>query len=417
MNKVYLSRPARKQKEFIDPKKYHLEGAQEYNIWYGKYIGDISEKMDKEPATSRCNLETDAGYTKADLSNADKKNRRYFCLHFARGMCAKGPECIFYHRIPLPEDDAKIDELFDCFGRQRHNKHKDDMSGVGCFTKPCRTLFVGNLLKSKYETPKALEDALWRHFGLWGELESLNVIHRLSIAFPRYRLRTSAEFAKEAMACQTLDQDEILSIRWAHDDPNPVAKDSIQRADRDALVALMKAKGISLTPAGFDYPVDYVLPEAKRMRLEEGGGILEQHPELAYPDTEAQYAQYAQYYAQYAQEDGNGSTSTSTSTGNPTLSKAETEQAQKDALRRLGLLDDEETAPESSTVEKSNTDATEAVTNEVEDEESSEEEEEGEGGWQQFVDENTGATYYFNTSTGESSWIKPEGYEENSAST
>jgi hypothetical protein len=51
------------------------------------------------------------------------------------------------------------------------------------------------------------------------------------------------EFAKEAMTCQTLDKDEILSIRWAHDDPNPVAQDSIDRANKDALVALMQAKG------------------------------------------------------------------------------------------------------------------------------------------------------------------------------
>jgi hypothetical protein len=39
-NTMYLSKPARKQKEFIDPKKYHLEGANEYNIWYGRYLGD-----------------------------------------------------------------------------------------------------------------------------------------------------------------------------------------------------------------------------------------------------------------------------------------------------------------------------------------------------------------------------------------
>ena len=39
-NLQYLQRPAIKQKEFIDPKKYHLEGANEYNIWYGRFIGD-----------------------------------------------------------------------------------------------------------------------------------------------------------------------------------------------------------------------------------------------------------------------------------------------------------------------------------------------------------------------------------------
>lgn len=60
LNQIYLSRPARKQKDFIDPKKYHTEGAQEYNIWYGKYVGDIADKMDREPATDRCVIETDA---------------------------------------------------------------------------------------------------------------------------------------------------------------------------------------------------------------------------------------------------------------------------------------------------------------------------------------------------------------------
>ena len=99
---------------------------------------------------------------------------------------------MFFHRVPLPADDANTDELYDCFGRQRHNKHRDDMSGVGSFMKPCRTLFVGGLVKHKYSTPKALEDAVWKHFAEWGELENVNVIHRLSIAFPRYRLRTSA---------------------------------------------------------------------------------------------------------------------------------------------------------------------------------------------------------------------------------
>ena len=183
MNRVYLSRPARRQKDFVDPKKYHLEGANEYNIWYGKYMGEFNNKADRDAAEARCVMSTDAGFTRADLMNSDRKHARYFCVHFAHGMCAKGSDCIFYHRIPLPEDDVKCNELVDCFGRQRHSKHRDDMNGVGSFMKPCRTLFVGNLLKTKYDSPKSLE---------WGELESCNVIHRLSIAFPRFRLRTSA---------------------------------------------------------------------------------------------------------------------------------------------------------------------------------------------------------------------------------
>jgi hypothetical protein len=35
-----------------------------------------------------------------------------------------------------------------------------------------------------------------------------------------------AEFAKEALQNRNLDGDDILTIRWAHDDPNP---DSVKR--------------------------------------------------------------------------------------------------------------------------------------------------------------------------------------------
>jgi|LakMenEpi03Aug12_release.lakeMendotaPanAssembly.Ray.scaffolds.fasta_scaffold3872841_1 hypothetical protein len=46
------------------------------------------------------------------------------------------------------------------------------------------------------------------------------------MAFIRYRHRCMAEFAKEALQNRNLDGDDILTIRWAHDDPNP---DSVKR--------------------------------------------------------------------------------------------------------------------------------------------------------------------------------------------
>jgi hypothetical protein len=86
LNATYLSRPARKQKEFIDPKKYHVEGANEYNIWYGRFLGE-NDKNDRVAATDRCVVEKDAGFTKADKTSGEgnKKNRKYFCIHFAHG--------------------------------------------------------------------------------------------------------------------------------------------------------------------------------------------------------------------------------------------------------------------------------------------------------------------------------------------
>mmetsp|Transcript_17692 Transcript_17692/g.15963 ORF Transcript_17692/g.15963 Transcript_17692/m.15963 type:complete len:506 (+) Transcript_17692:488-2005(+) len=366
LNRKFLSRPARKQKEFIDSRKSIQENGSDFNIWYGRYLDDYNDQgVNKEPAPDRCNLEKDAGYTRADaieLSNTGKstnkrKDRRFFCLHFARGMCAKGSDCIFYHRIPTQEDDAKCDELFDCFGRSRHSKHRDDMNGVGSFMKPCRTLYVGNLLKSKYETSKALDDALWKHFSEWGELENCNVVHRLSIAFPRYRFRTSAEFAKEAMSNQALEHGEILQIRWAFDDPNPVAQDAIDRADKDAIVSLLHNKGISL-----DQPSENVYDETsnKRYRIEGPNGPVDY--------TEEQYIQYyQQYYAQY------------------------------------GLLQYPSQSPDTSNTSDNAVESAAIIASNSSKETTSKSSE-----WSEHVDEDTGATYYYNNSTGESSWSPPE---------
>ena len=76
------------------------------------------------------------------------------------------------------------------------------------------------------------------------QIELVNVIFRLSIAFVRYRMRCGAEFAKVAMAGQALDREEVLNIRWAFADPNPIAKESIVRSNRDALIIGLRARGI-----------------------------------------------------------------------------------------------------------------------------------------------------------------------------
>ena len=78
-NLKYISKPARKQKEFIDPKKYHIEGANEYNIWYDRTVGDIKDNSaQRDAAEDRCVIERDAGFTKADKGI----NTIYFDLPF-----------------------------------------------------------------------------------------------------------------------------------------------------------------------------------------------------------------------------------------------------------------------------------------------------------------------------------------------
>lgn len=38
--------------------------------------------------------------------------------------------------------------LHDCFGRERHKDHREDMSGVGCVDDPCRTLYVAGIKRN-----------------------------------------------------------------------------------------------------------------------------------------------------------------------------------------------------------------------------------------------------------------------------
>ncbi|GMF33667.1 unnamed protein product [Phytophthora fragariaefolia] len=191
------------------------------------------------------------------------------------------------------------------------------MAGVGNFTRNSRTLYVGGLKSvSARDAVKEQEDALWKQFGEWGEVENINVIHRKSICFVRFRHRTSAEFAKEAMANQALQSDEVLNVRWAFDDPNPVAKQAGERADRDAVVAMMQAKGVTTgEDAAFDYPEQYQMPPTKRQRVE-GDTVA------SYPDTDTQFsaeggsaaapaaASEEDLYAQLSYADPNGQVST-----------------------------------------------------------------------------------------------------------
>lgn len=52
----------------------------------------------------------------------------------------------------------------------------------------------------------------------------VRVLQHRSVAFVTFVSEFGAQFAKEAMACQSLDNDEILNVRWATEDPNPTQK-------------------------------------------------------------------------------------------------------------------------------------------------------------------------------------------------
>lgn len=132
-----------------------------FNIWYNKWSGgDREDKyLSKTAALGRCNVALDTGYTKAD-----KVAGSYFCLFFARGICPKGMECEYLHRLPGIHD--MFNPNIDVFGRDKHSDYRDDMGGVGSFMRQNRTIYVGRI-----HVTDDIEEVVARHFAEWGQVE------------------------------------------------------------------------------------------------------------------------------------------------------------------------------------------------------------------------------------------------------
>lgn len=195
------------------------EPGQVFNIWYSKWIGgENNGKRSFEHAKHRCNIKRDSGYTKADkyIDNGSINRTNYFCLYFARGYCCNGKNCNYLHRIPTELDI--FSPTVDCFGREKFSDYRDDMSGIGSFERVNKTLYVGNIgnMEGNFEME------IYKTFNEFGDVDSVRMIPNKRIAFVKYKLESQAQFAKEAMFCQSLrpeNKSETLNIRWANSDP------------------------------------------------------------------------------------------------------------------------------------------------------------------------------------------------------
>lgn len=84
-----------------------------------------------------------------------------------------------------------------------------------------------------------------------------------------YVTELGAQFAKEAMACQSLDNDEILNVRWATEDPNPVQKVAEKRRLEEVGQEAIKAR------------MDPRIVEAMRaVRALEDGDVLDEEGQV-----------------------------------------------------------------------------------------------------------------------------------------
>ena len=136
------------------------------------------------------------------------------------------------------------------------------MGGVGSFMRVNRTLYIGRIHVSD-----DIEEIVARHFQEWGQVERIRVLPTRGVAFVTYTHLANSEFAKEAMAHQSLDHDETLNVRWATVDPNPVAqKREVRRVEEQAAEAIRRALPASYVAELEGRKYDGADPEEERKR-------------------------------------------------------------------------------------------------------------------------------------------------------
>lgn len=220
------------------------------------------------------------------------------------------------------------------------------------------------------------------------------------------------------MQGQSLDHNETLTIRWAHDDPNPKARSAAQQADRDALIAMLVANKVIPSSAvlpdssgstagwldpssvGFNYPIEYMNQyhdnteseeqKLKRQKYEEEGVT-------PYPDNLDQYSAYFNIASSNISDDNTKSV----------------QDVQGNALARLGLLESDNEEETNTVIKEDSIIKNDEKIKEKYTDENEENDEEDEGpAWIKVFDDKSGLYYFFNQYTGESTWTKPDEYIE-----
>lgn len=129
-----------------------------------------------------------------------------------------------------------------------------------------RTLYVGRI-----HVTDDIEEVVARHFAEFGQIERTRVLTGRGVAFITYSNEANSQFAKESMSHQSLDHDEILNVRWATVDPNPMAqKREAHRLEEQAAEAVRRA-----LPAAFVAEIEGRDPEARKRKKIEGSFGLE----------------------------------------------------------------------------------------------------------------------------------------------
>ena len=92
------------------------------------------------------------------------------------------------------------------------------------------------------------------------------------------------------MADQTLDNGDVVDVRWATEDPNPKAIELHKRKNIEGVEAAIAAQGYTMADIEYEIPLEYELPPAKVQRSGESDVAGQVAGMLAYPDTDTQYS-------------------------------------------------------------------------------------------------------------------------------
>lgn len=262
-------KPARLQvdPDTIDDSDKPPQTGHTFNIWYLKWAGGDSSSQNYTKLKFRVDINRDAGYTKG------VEHKSPICIFFAKGCCYRGKKCPYLHRLPTDRDHRIPTQ--DCFGRDKTTDYRDDMGGVGLLGRTNRTLYVSGIHMSDH-----IEDVLSANFGEFGSIDKIKVLYGKGCAFVSYRLETEAQFAKEAMDAQSLTGNDVLSVRWANEDPNPTAQEDTKRLLEEAAINTVKKLLGDRALEGHENKV------LKRTRDEDFGPLLEVESEQTSPESE-----------------------------------------------------------------------------------------------------------------------------------
>lgn len=143
----------------------------------------------------------------------------------------------------------------------------------------------------------------------------MRILKNRGVAFVTYKTRANAEFAREAMMNQNLENNEIINVRWATADPNAIAnrldaEDDKAEAERVAKI-LMESQGGSEEQQEEESELPAEFTSIKRSVDEDGFEEMENRVKKQRAEEEAklaptqQDAQTAESIYGYTQEDYN----------------------------------------------------------------------------------------------------------------